>query len=268
MAAHGTPLPKNLSVILDRFVAACEGDGRVIAAFLGGSYASGAADAHSDLDLCLITTDAAYAGFLVEHEAFVRLLGEPVFQESFDHPYNLFFIFADGAECELAIGRAGEFAHIHGGPFRPLVDKTGILEGVVFPWHEASEGEQREALRRLITWFWHDLSHFITAMARGQLWWAYGRLEILRRSCVKLARLEHSFVAAIEKVDQAIAPGRLSSLEATCCPLQHAAMLQAAHMIVRFYHETARPLAQTHHIPYPDMLERVMVDRLEHLGQA
>jgi predicted nucleotidyltransferase len=36
----------------------------VAAAFLGGSYARGTADAYSDLDLGLIITDAAHADLL------------------------------------------------------------------------------------------------------------------------------------------------------------------------------------------------------------
>ena len=74
------------------------------------------------------------------------------------------------------------------------------------------------------------------ALGRGQLWWAYSQLEELRRYCVKLARLRHSFSAearGYEKVEQALAVERLSSLQATCCPLEPSAMLQAALVIVR-----------------------------------
>lgn len=41
-----------------------------------------------------------------------------------------------------------------------------------------------EVLRRLVFWFWHDLSHYTTALACDQLWWAYGALEELVRLCV------------------------------------------------------------------------------------
>ena len=50
-------------MVISRFIAACQADERVVAAFLGGSYATGRADTYSDLDLFLITTDAAYADF-------------------------------------------------------------------------------------------------------------------------------------------------------------------------------------------------------------
>ena len=108
-------------------------------------------------------------------------------------------------------------------------------------------------------------------MGRGQLWWAYGQLEALRRYCVNLSRLRHDFAAAAEgyeKVEQAIPVEQLSSLQATYCPLEPGAMLQAARVIVRFYQELAPLLARIHGITYPADLARVMSDRLEQLPHA
>jgi hypothetical protein len=240
-----------------------------VAAFLGGSYAQGTPDAYSDLDFGLIVTDEAYDDFLVGREAFIRLLGEPVFLEDYhggDADF-VFFIFSDGTEGELALGRESHFTHIHMGPYMVLFDKKGILAGAVFSWHEPAQAEQIEKLRRLVNWFWHDLlHHFITPMARGQLWSAYGALEDLRLTCVNLARLRQNFSAeaeGYEKVEQAIPVEQLEPLQATCCPLERGAMLQAAIVIVRFYQELAPPLAQAHGIPYPADLARVMSRRLE-----
>ena len=264
-------LPPHYQAVLGGFVAACRADERVVAAFLGGSYARGAADAYSDLDLGLITADAAYEDFLAGREAFIRRLGEPVFLEDFDHPSNLFFIFPDGTEGELAVGREGEFTHIHAGPYRVLVDKQGVLANAVFPRPEPDPAEQRETLRRLVAWFWHDLSHFITAMGRGQLWWAHGQLEVLRRICVNLVRLREDFAAGAdgyEKLDQALPVERLSPLRSTFCPMERDAMLQAGLAIVRYYRDLAPPLARAHGLPYPDALDRVMSDRLEKLREA
>lgn len=268
MASKGIQLSRNQQVVVDRFVEACRRDEHVLAAFLGGSYARGTADAYSDLDFGLITTDKAYDDFLAGREGFIRLLGEPALLEDFDLPNNVFFIFPDGTECELAIGQESQFEHIHIGPYKVLLDKTGVLGGAVFPQVDIDQVEQTETLRRLVYWFWHDLSHFITAMARGQLWWAYGQLEALRLQCVDLARLNENFsaeAAGYEKVEKAIPVEQLSPLQSTFCPMEKAAMLQAVLVIVRFYQELARPLAKTHGITYPDSLERVMCDRLERL---
>jgi predicted nucleotidyltransferase len=264
----------NHQAVMDRFVAACQADERVVAAFLGGSYARGTADAYSDLDLGLITTDEACSDFIAEREAFIRLLGEPVFLEDFGSSVTLFYIFNDGTEGELSVGRQSQFHHIHEGPYQILLDKKGILVGAVFPRHEAVQVEQIEALHRLVYWFWHELSHFTTAMARQQLWWAYGQLEALRHICINLARLRYNFSDAYAgdepyfKVEQAIPVERLSVLRATFCPMESGAMLQAAFVIVRFYRELALHLAQTHGIQYPAGLERVMIDRLNKLQDA
>jgi len=108
-------------------------------------------------------------------------------------------------------------------------------------------------------------------MGRGHIWWAYGQLEELRLICVNLTRLRQNFSAGAdgyEKLEQAIPVEQLSSLQATFCPLEQGAMLQAVLVIVRFYQELAPLLARTHGITYPEDLERVMVDRLEKLCDA
>ncbi len=274
MDAQELQPPQNHQVVMNRFVAVCQADERVVAAFLGGSYARDAADAYSDLDLYLITTDEAYDDFFAEREAFMRRLGEPTFLEDYHGGGGdfVFFFFTDGTEGELGLGRESHFTHIHGGPYRVLLDKKGILAGAVFPWHEAAQAEQTKTLHRLVSWFWHDLSHhFIATMARGQLWSAYGALEDMRLTCVNLARLRENFQAeaeGYEKVEQALPVEQLAPLQATFGPMERGAMLQAAHVIVRFYQELAPPLARAHGIPYPADLERVMSDRLEQLRKA
>ena len=78
MGLEAIQLPQRYQIAIDRFVAVCQSDPRVIAAFLGGSYAGGKADAYSDLDLGLITTDGTYKNFLAGREAFIGQLGEPL----------------------------------------------------------------------------------------------------------------------------------------------------------------------------------------------
>lgn len=271
MDTHEIQMPHHHQVVMNRFVAACQADERVVAAFLGGSYATGTTDAYSDLDLFLITTDEAYEDFKASREAFIRLLGEPVFLEDFNgYDFGLvFFIFRDDTEGELALARESHFNHIHGGPHRVLLDKKGILTGAVFSWREPDQAEQIETLRQYVYWFWHNLRHhFMTPLARGQLWSAYGALEDLRLTCVNLARLRQNFSAeaeGYEKVEQALAVEQLAPLEATFCPMERDAMLQATLVIVRFYQELAPPLAQAHGITYPADLERIMYARLEQL---
>ena len=265
-------LPHHQQIVIDRFVAACQADERVVAAFLGGSYARGTADSYSDLDLYLVTTDEAYNDFFAGREAFMRLLGEPVFLEDFrDFGFDLIcFIFADGTEGELGLGDESHLHSIHGGPYRVLLDKKDILAGAVFPGYEPTQHEQIEKLRRMINWFWHDLHHhFITPLARAQLWSAYGALEDLRLTCLNLVRLRQNFQAeaeGYEKVEQAVPVEQLAPLQPTFCLMERDAMLRTALIIVRFYQELAPPLAKAHGIPYSADLAQMECDRLEQLS--
>ncbi len=262
-------LPLHHQIIMNRFVEACQSDDRVVAAFLGGSYARGTNDVYSDLDFGLILTDETYEYFLADCEAFIQLLGESVFLEVYhgDGAEFVFSIFSDGTEVELALGHESGFNHIHVGSYNVLLDKKGILAGTVFSWRQPTQDEQIETLRRSINWFWHDLSHhFITPMARGQLWSAYGALEDLRLTCINLARLRQNFAETAEgyeKVEQAVPIKQLAPLQASFCPMEKEAMLQAALTIVHFYQELAPSLAQHHDLPYPDELAQVMSRRLE-----
>jgi predicted nucleotidyltransferase len=271
MESNVPALPAHHQAVLERFVQACRADDRVLAAFLGGSYARGAADEHSDLDLNLITTDGSYEDFLTNKGEFLDLLGEALFIEDFDIPGMVFFFFANGAEGELGIGRENKFSDLHSGPYVVLLDKKDILAGTEFSQDLADPGEQVEKLRQLVYWFWHDLSHFITAMERDQLWWAQGQLEALRRYCVNLARLREGFLdpeigdEPYFKIEKVMPVEGLSPLRDTFPPLEKAALLDACLCIVRVYQRLARSLAQDHMVAYPETLEKLLLTRLDHL---
>src|SRR5215469_13558790 len=233
-------LPERHRAVVERFVSACRADERVVAAFLGGSYARSTADTHSDLDLYLISTDQAYGDFFGGRAAFLQRLGEPVFLEDFNEfGFDLLlFVLSDGTEGELALAPESNFRHIHGGAHIVLLDKTGLLAAVTFPEYHPSPAEQVERLHRLVYWFWHDLSHhFITSWVRDRFWTAMGALEDLRRTCVDLARLTADFTTAAqgyEQVDRTITVEHLAALEATFCSLERHALLRAAQALVGF----------------------------------
>jgi Nucleotidyltransferase domain. len=274
MDLQGLQLRSNHEAFVNRFVSACQTDDRIVAAFLGGSNAKGYADAYSDVDLCVITTDESFEEFFNDREAFLRSLGDLVFLEDFDHPDISFYIFADDVEGELYYGSESRLNHIHSGTFRILLDKKNILATAVFLPFEPSSSEQIEKLRRHIYGFWHEISHFTTAMGRGQFWWARGQLEALRSICVNLARLKHNFLdpdigeEPYFKIENAMPVEQLSPLRETFCPMEKEAMLNAGVTIVHFYQELAPSLAREGGIEYPQGLERVMIDRLHKLKET
>ena len=261
--------PNDLRPFLDRFVTACEKDDRVVAAFLGGSHGRGEADAYSDVDLCVIAKDDAYEALVRDRATFLGHLGTPLFFEDFGFSGLVFFVLTDGTEGELFFGSEGRLEELEPGPtFRTLFDPGGILEGVAFAEERTDPAEQHEVLRQVLAWFWHELSHFITAIGRDELWWAAGQLESLRGHCVNLVRIEHGAFAGeepYEKLDRTIDPAALSPIAETFVPIERGALLRAARVLVRFYTEKAPGVAEANEATYPRELEELMVKRLDDL---
>ena len=258
-------------VSLDRFVNACDADERILAALLVGSYVKRRDDEHSDLDFYLITKDEAHDDFVAGRETFVRQLGEPLFMEDFELPGIVFLIFPDGSEVEISYVRESEMHHVFNEPYKVILDKKNITTSSITREREVDQDGQREKLRRLIYWFWHEMSHFITALGRGQLWWAQGQLGALRNYCINLARLRNNFSdpdvgeEGYFKIENAVPAERLSPLRDTFCPMEKESMLKAGFVVVQFYKELALPLANEHGINYPKKLEILMTERLTRL---
>lgn len=259
------------SAMISRFTRLCQEDDRIVAGFVCGSYARGAADEYSDLDLGLVTRDDAWDEFTREKADFIRRLGEPLLLEDFDQPDAVFFIMESGIEGELYLAPSSAPTRIYAPVFAPLVDKTGLLQGVSFTGQIPAPAKQRELLRRQVCWFWHDLSHFITAMARRQHWWAYGQLETLRRTCLTLAHLQQDFTTEMDvhdpyyKLEKFLPAEVLAPLQASICRLEPGAMLEAVQVILRYYRAVAPSLAQEHGIAYPSELDRLLTGRLSQI---
>jgi predicted nucleotidyltransferase len=260
--------PRDQPGVVFRFAEACEADDRIIAGLLGGSRARGEADEFSDIDLYAITTDDALENVMSSRDAFVRRLGDPLFLEDFGLDRIAFCILRDGTDVELHFEREGALKRLEVGPFQTLVDKRGVLGRAEFPFSRPDPDEQRERLRETVMWFWHDLSHFLAAMGRGDLWWAYGQLEALRRYCVNLVRIRHGVEAqgeAYEKLSKEVPVGELTELASTLCALQRDAMLESGVRIVAFFREHAPRIAKANGVAYPIDLARLKSTRLEEL---
>lgn len=253
--------------MIKSFAATCGQDDRILAAFVGGSFATGLTDAFSDVDLYTIVRADAYDEFLATHREFVERFAEPVFLEHFDgFGFDMFvFILDNGVQGELGIARPDHFLHIHGGPFQILVDKEELLEGVEFPWQRPSEGGQLEVLREELHWFWRDVSLYAVAMARHRLWTAAGYLASMRRRCINLARLHADFGAwadGYEKLEDAVQEDVLAPLEGSFSVFDAGAMADAGHILISFYRQMAPELARRHGVAYPLSLEEVVLREL------
>ena len=123
---------------VDRFRTACAEHPLVVAAFLGGSYAAGTERDDSDIDVYVVTRQEDYDTFVAGRRTFMESWGHVVWSEDVWNFEQLGFDMirfrhADGVWGEVALGHAGNFMALHGGPHRVLVDKPGLLDGVTFP---------------------------------------------------------------------------------------------------------------------------------------
>lgn len=257
--------------VIGQFVESCATDDRIAALFLGGSRARDEDDEYSDIDLCVIVRDHAYDDVIAGRDALVRTLGEPLFLEDFGNGNMAFAILADGTELEFHFFREGDLDAIRSGPHRVLLDKDGILANRAFPLPETDRAAQVEALRDILFWFWHDVGHFTTAIARGHLWWAAGQLEQLRAYCVNLIRIDQGGVAEDEpywKLDHEIATEALDGLRTTFVSLERDALLRPGGVALGFFRERAPSIAQAFGLPYPAELDRLVGGHLERLIEA
>ena len=121
-----------------RFRVYCENEPLVLAAFLGGSFATGRAREDSDVDVYVISAEEDYAQLWERRVDFVRAMGDAELVE--DHPnfeglgFDLVhFELEGGVTGEVAYAHTGNFMATHGGLYEILVDRTGLLDGVTFP---------------------------------------------------------------------------------------------------------------------------------------
>ena len=261
-------MPTPHDALIARFVEACEADDRIVAAFLGGSLASERADELSDVDLCVIARDVVFDDVVRDRSSLIERLGEPVFVEDFGHAEVVSFVLTDGTEAEIFFGREGALDELRPGRYRPLFDPHGILDGVTFDEERTNPADLEAALRQSLSWFWHELSHFVKAIGRNQLWWAAGQLGALRDHCVNIVRIEQGVLAGDEpywKLDEEVRTAAIEPLEATFVPMERDALLAAGRILVSFFRERAPRVAAAHGLIYPADLANVTVKRLDDL---
>ena len=254
--------------LVERLVEICAHDERVVAVIEGGSRARGEADEHSDIDVSVIVVDDAYAEILGAKPAFVDSITDALFVEDFGLEHMAFVITEGDVELELHFFRLGDLDAIHAGPYRVLLDPRDILQGRTFPPDIPDEVARARQLREILTWFWHDIGHFTTAIARGQLWWAAGQLEQLRSYCVNLVRIEQGGEATDEpywKLDVELATGALEPLRSTFVPIERDDLLRAGRDVLAFFRGRGPDVAQANGLTYPAELDRLIGGRLEDL---
>jgi predicted nucleotidyltransferase len=254
--------------LLERMTDVVANDDRIVGLLLYGSRAAGKADAYSDMDLGVVTTDAAAEEVIRERATFIRQVGEPLFLEDFGNASIANVILADGVAFEFIVRPIGTL--VDDGPHRIVLDKDGQLT-VALARKAAPEAAAAvvsgEDVRRQIHYFWHEVEHVVTALGRRHLTWAHGGLEEMRAICLRLARISAGVPPEDEephwKVDGTLDEAFLARLRDTIVPAEPRLMAKAAGELLEIYRSLARPLAERYGLDYPERLDALISARLE-----
>jgi hypothetical protein len=181
--------------MVDKFEQLAETDHRIVSAFLGGSLADGNADDYSDIDMYYLVDEQSYSDFHCHIRNWLREQGQLVF---FDEHSNfgfdlILFVYQNGVKGELGLGTKQNMLSLHAGPYKVLVDKKGLLDGVVFPFQGSLKGDElRKYAERELSWYWYWYGVFLSATARGRLWSALTQLQQMRDHMFKLLVIAHN----------------------------------------------------------------------------
>jgi aminoglycoside 6-adenylyltransferase len=169
-----------VTTLLDEIVRWASGRPDIRAVLLTGSHARGDADASSDLDVELFTTEPdRYAGrdWMTEIRPVSVQLG---FEPAADRPTrNRLTVFAGGEKVDFLVGTVELLAQLAAGlddlherGYRILLDRDGLAArlppatGSPSPAALPTSGELRDVVEE----FWFEAWHIPKYLARGELW--------------------------------------------------------------------------------------------------
>ena len=185
---------KERSLFIQKFERIAREDPRILSAFLGGSLADGTEDDFSDIDIYYILDEQSYSDFPSQMRTRLSEMGPLVFLEQHNNfGFDLIlFIFQNGVKGELGLGTTKNLKTLHAGPYRVLVDKKLLLDGLVFPFQSPLKGKDlQEYVEKQLRWYWYWYSVFLSAVARERLWSAFTQLQQMREYAFRLIALAH-----------------------------------------------------------------------------
>jgi len=180
------------SDVIERFRHIAETDSRVLASFLGGSLAAGTADTYSDIDIYFVVDPSEYDSFHSDVASLLNTFGPLVyFDQHNDFGFDLvLFMFKNNVKGELGLGTTQNLKNMHRGPFKVLVDKTGVMDNVEFPLPPPLTGKNlRDYVERQLRWYWYWYGQLLTSCARNHLWSAELSLSSMRGRAFNLLKL-------------------------------------------------------------------------------
>ena len=248
------------SLTVEKFEDIAEKDSRVIAAFLGGSLASGHADDYSDIDMYYVIKPESYKEFLASIRSVIESIGSLAY---FDQ-HSLFgfdlvlFMFQNGVKGEIGLGTAEKIKIMHAGPFKILVDKTDILQNLSLPTEKPPVGEDlRRYVEAQLRWYWYWNNMLMTALARDHLWSALQDLNTMRGHVWNLLKLSYGF-SPNDRIERNLPPKIKEEMGSTVATYDQDNIRNAADTMTRILKRETESLIAKTGAEYPSLFEQTI----------
>lgn len=257
---------RDRSEVIERFRGIAEADSRIVAAFLGGSLAAGTADAHSDIDIYFVIDPPGYDSFGSEVVSMLKDFGPLVFfDQHSDFGFDLvLFMFSNGVKGELGLGTIRNLKDMHRGPFKVLVDKTGLLSNVDFPLPPPMSGKSlQEYVEKQLRWYWYWYGQLLTSCARKRLWSAEFGLSTMRERAFTLLKLVHQPNHHPEGIrfEPSIPASLQRELGGTLASYSPASYRECARTLTDIVKKEIRPVLAVSGAKYPAELEKMILSK-------
>ena len=149
---------------IDALTRHAESDDRVLALWLQGSFATGAADSYSDVDAHLLTTDENADAFRSGGEGWLAAVRPTVYRASMFGGQMLHAVTDEGMRVDLWM-HAGETRDVSGAAVRALLDPD---ERIVLGEPGARDGDAAAALTRHLSEFWRIFAMLPVVVGRDE----------------------------------------------------------------------------------------------------
>ena len=251
--------------MVEKFAKLAKSDPRVFSAFLRGSLADGNEDDYSDIDVYYLVDEQSYSDFHSNVRNWLREQGQLVF---FDEHSNfgfdlILFVYRNGVKGELGLGTKQNMMSLHAGPYRLLLDKKGLLDGVVFPFQGSLKADElHKYTERELGWYWYWYGVFLSATARGRSWSAITQLQQMRDHMFKLLVVAHNPGRFADRVTRWIPDHVLEGIGKTSLPHYNVpSLLAIAEAMTRILEREIQPLLAATHADYPVELKTTILEK-------
>lgn len=255
--------------VLDAMVALLRADARVAGAILVGSGAYGFRDRFSDIDLCVVVTDAedVFPAFREFGAAIARQL--PILQQREsprgNNSYLHIVLLENYLECDIgfvaldnlrATRKHWQVIYDHSAQLEPLMAAS---------WAEtAAPASVRERYQPLLHDSWYYIIHAAVAVRRHEPWRALTMLEDIRRHTIDLRGIRDGYETKMGREVDVLPASFLNRLTASLpTSLDGQEILRALGVAVELFYNEVRELEQLHGGDHATVLQERMTAFVE-----